>query len=186
MNDAGHNRRVATGVPSGGSNTLSIIVAMTEARVIGIENRLPWSIPEDLKRFKKITLGHPILMGRKTFESIGHVLPGRTNIVITRERAYRVQGAAVCHSLQEALEWAKRSPGHEEIFVIGGSEIFRLALPLASRIYLTEVHWPFDGDTHFPDFEESAYKEVQRETLSQDPAAVLRILERKSPEIPWR
>lgn len=164
---------------------LSLIVAMTENRVIGVDNRLPWSIPEDLKRFKKITLGHPIVMGRKTYESIGKVLPGRTNIVITRERAYRVEGGAVCHSLEEALEWARRSPGADEVFVIGGAEIFRIALPYATRLYLTEVKWPFEGDTYFPDFLEEDYREVTRERLSENPAADLRILERKKPELAW-
>jgi dihydrofolate reductase len=162
-----------------------LIVAMSENRVIGVDNRLPWSIPEDLKRFKRITNGHPIVMGRKTYESIGRVLPGRTNIVITRERLYRVEGGAVVHSLDEALEWARRSPGADEIFVIGGAEIFRLALPLAHRIYLTEVKWPFEGDTFFPDFDERQYREVTRERLSESPAATLRILERGKPEMAW-
>jgi dihydrofolate reductase len=167
------------------SPTLSLIVAMSENRVIGVENRLPWNIPEDLKRFRKITLGHPIIMGRKTYESIGKVLPGRTNIVITRERLYRVEGGAVTHSLDEALEWARQSPGSGEIFIIGGAEIFRQALPKARRIYLTEVRWPFEGDTHFPDFDEADYKEVTRERIAQDPVADLRVLERKRPELAW-
>ncbi|HEY8278026.1 MAG TPA: dihydrofolate reductase, partial [Bdellovibrionota bacterium] len=124
---------------------LSLVVAMSENRVIGVNNHLPWNIPEDLKRFKAITSGHPIVMGRKTFESIGKALPKRTNIVITRDRTYRAEGGVVAHSLDEAFDWAKKSPGSDEIFVIGGSEIFKLALPLASRIYLTEVSWPFEG-----------------------------------------
>ncbi len=164
---------------------ISLIVAMSENRVIGVKNHLPWSIPEDLKRFKEITLGHPIVMGRKTFESIGRVLPKRTNIVVTRDRAYRVEGAAVCFSFEEALEWAARSPGGEETFVIGGAEIFRLAMPLAWRIYLTEVKWPFEGDTFFPEFPESEFHEAARETISHSPAAVLRVLERKQPELAW-
>jgi dihydrofolate reductase len=167
-------------------DTISIIVAMSENRVIGVDNHLPWSIPEDLKRFKRITLGHPIVMGRKTFESIGKVLPGRTNIVVTREKTYRVEGGAVCHSFEEALEWARRSPGSEEVFVIGGAEIFRLALPLASRIYLTEVRWPFEGDTFFPAFDEADYREVSRESLSEAPKAELRVLERAKPELAWK
>jgi dihydrofolate reductase len=164
---------------------LSLIVAMSENRVIGVNNHLPWNIPEDLKRFKAITLNHPILMGRKTFESIGKILPKRTNIVITRDRTYRVEGGAVCHSLDEALDWAKRSPGSDEIFVIGGSEIFKQALPLAATIYLTEVHWPFEGDTFFPDFPEADFQETSREKLSESPTATLRILERKKPELAW-
>ena len=165
---------------------LSLIVAMTQDRVIGVDNHLPWNIPEDLKRFKKITLGHPIIMGRKTYESIGRVLPGRTNIVVTRERAYRVEGGAVVHGFEEALDWARRSTGAEEVFVIGGSELFKLALPIAGRIYLTEVSWPFIGDTFFPDFEMADYKETAREKLSESPPALLRVLERKKPELAWR
>ena len=164
---------------------LSLIVAMSENRVIGVNNSLPWSIPEDLKRFKAITAGHPIVMGRKTFESIGRILPKRTNIVVTRDRSYRVEGGAVVYSLDEALDWAKRSPGADEIFIIGGAEIFRQALPLAHRLYLTEVHWPFEGDTHFPEFPEAEFKEVSRETIAEQPKAVLRVLERKKPELPW-
>lgn len=158
---------------------------MSENRVIGVNNRLPWNIPEDLKRFKEITTGHPIVMGRKTFESIGRVLPKRTNIVITRDRTFRVEGGAVVHSFEEALEWARRAPGAEEVFVIGGSEIFRLALPLAWRIYLTEVRWPFEGDIFFPEFPEEDFREVGTEKISESPAATLRVLERKKPELAW-
>lgn len=164
---------------------ISLIVAMSENRVIGVNNHLPWNIPEDLKRFKQITLNHPIIMGRKTFESIGRILPKRTNIVITRDRSYRVEGGAVVHSFEEALEWARKSPGAEEIFVIGGSEIFKLALPLASRIYLTEVQWPFEGDAFFPDFPEGEYRETLREKISESPVANLRVLERKTPVLAW-
>ncbi|RZA04168.1 MAG: dihydrofolate reductase [Proteobacteria bacterium] len=159
---------------------LSMIVAMSDNRVIGIENRLPWNIPEDLKRFKKITSGHPIVMGRKTFESIGRPLPNRTNIVVTRNKDYRAEGVAVCGSLGEALEWAARAAGSEEIFVIGGGELFKEALPKADRIYLTEVKWPYEGDAFFPEFDEEAYAVKATETLSQDPPAVLRVLDRKS------
>lgn len=167
------------------NSKISLIVAMSENRVIGVNNSLPWSIPEDLKRFKLITLNHPILMGRKTFESIGRTLPKRTNIVITRDRSYRVEGGAVCFSLEEALEWARRSPGSEEIFIIGGAEIFRQAMPLAHKIYLTEVQWPFEGDTFFPDFPEAEFREVLSESISENPKAVLRVLERRKPELAW-
>jgi dihydrofolate reductase len=164
---------------------LSLIVAMSENRVIGVENRLPWHIPEDLKRFKQITSGHPILMGRKTFESIGKPLPGRTNVVISRNRDYRVEGVVTCFSLEEALQWAAKAPGSDEIFVIGGGEIFRQALPIADRIYLTEVEWPFEGDAHFPDFDETAFQEARQERLSDTPPAVLRVLQRKRPNLSW-
>ncbi len=164
---------------------VSIIVAMSENRVMGVNNHLPWNIPEDLKRFKAITLDHPIVMGRKTFESIGRILPRRTNIVISRDRSYRVEGGAICHSFEESLQWAGRSPGSDEIFVIGGAEIFKLALPLARRIYLTEVHWPFEGDTFFPAFPETDFQEISREPLSESPASTLRVLERKKPKAAW-
>ncbi len=158
---------------------------MSENRVIGQDNHLPWNIPEDLKRFKQITLGHPIVMGRKTFESIGKPLPKRTNIVVTRDKNYRVEGGAVCHSLEEALDWARRSEGAEEIFVIGGAEIFKLAIPLAGRIYLTEVLWPFEGDTFLPPIPEEQFREIRTEKLSDSPEAVLRVLERKQLELAW-
>lgn len=164
---------------------LSLIVAMSENRVIGVDNRLPWHIPEDLKRFKKITSGHAIIMGRKTFESIGKPLPNRTNIVITRNKDYLVEGVVTCFSLREAVEWAGRAPGSEEIFIIGGGEIFKEALPKAGRIYLTEVQWPFEGDAFFPAFEESAFREVSRESLSENPPATLRLLERKKTDLEW-
>jgi len=166
---------------------ISLVVAMSDNRVIGIENRLPWNIPEDLKRFKKITSGHPIIMGRKTFESIGRPLPNRTNIVVTRNKDYRAEGVVACFSLKEALEWAGKAPGAEEICVIGGGELFREALPLADRIYLTEVKWPYEGDAFFPDFDEAAYVVKATETLSQNPPAVLRVLERKAHAAPsWK
>jgi dihydrofolate reductase len=164
---------------------LSLIVAMAQNRVIGVNNHLPWNIPEDLKRFKAITQGHPIIMGRKTFESIGKPLPKRTNIVVTREPTYRVEGGAVAHSFVEALDWARKSPGAEEIFCIGGSDIFKWSLPLAWRIYLTEIDWPFEGDTYFPTFPEDEYREVSKEQISETPLAVLRVLERKKPELAW-
>jgi dihydrofolate reductase len=165
---------------------ISLIVAMSENRVIGVENRLPWHIPEDLQRFKAITSGHPIIMGRKTFDSIGRPLPKRTNLVVTRNRDWRAESVLACGSLPEALDWASRSPGSDEVFVIGGGEIFREALPLAHRIYLTEVQWPFEGDAFFPAFDEAAYHEVKRESLSDSPPACLRVLDRAGPAPqPW-
>jgi dihydrofolate reductase len=165
---------------------ISLVVAMSENRVIGIENRLPWNIPEDLKRFKKITSGHPIIMGRKTFESIGRPLPNRTNIVITRNKDYREEGIVACSSLEEAIEWAGRAPGSDEICIIGGGEIFRQALPIADRIYLTVVQWPFEGDAHFPEFDESKFKETAREPIADKPPTVLRVLDRKEPVLDWK
>lgn len=163
---------------------LSIVVAMAENHVIGVDNRLPWNIPEDLKRFKKITSGHPIIMGRKTYESIGRVLPGRTNLIVTRNRDYRVEGAVTCGSFAEALAWAERSPGSDEIFVIGGGELFKEVLPRVDRIYLTVVHWPFEGDVYFQ-FAEDQFAEVSSEKISEKPASTLRVLERKKPTLGW-
>lgn len=125
--------------------TLSIIVAMTKERVIGYQNKIPWHLSEDLKHFKKITMGHPIIMGRKTFESIGHPLPGRENIVITRNKNYKAVGVTIVHGLEEAL---KNKTG--ECFVIGGAEIYKAALPQADKLYLTLIHDQIKGDTFFP------------------------------------
>lgn len=158
---------------------ISLIVAMSENRVIGVDNRLPWSIPEDLKRFKKITSQHPIIMGRKTFESIGRPLPNRTNIIISRNKEYRAEGTITCKSLEEAIQWARNAPGSEEIFIIGGGEIFKMALPIANRIYLTTVYWPFEGDSFFPEFDTAFFQEASSETISHDPKAILQILERR-------
>ncbi len=130
---------------------LSIIAAMTESRVIGLNNELPWRIPEDLKRFKAVTMGHPIIMGRKTYESIGRPLPGRRNIVISQTPGFAPAGVTVVPSLNEALALCPESEG--ERFVIGGARVFQDALPLADRLYLTFVHNEFKGDTHFPAFE---------------------------------
>jgi dihydrofolate reductase len=137
---------------------LSLIVAMSENRVIGRDKDLPWHIPEDLKYFKKVTKGHPMIMGRKTFESIGRPLPQRRNIVLTRQEGFQLQGAEVFKSFDEALSVLRSElPPGAEVFVIGGEEIFRLALPLADKIYLTLVHDEFEGDAFFPEFDESKF-----------------------------
>jgi dihydrofolate reductase len=139
---------------------ISAIVAMAQNRVIGRGNDLPWKLPEDLKRFRQITLGHPIIMGRKTFESIGRVLPGRKNIVISRRPHFEVPGAAVVSSLEDALTAAG---GAEEVFIIGGCEIYRLALEQVQTLYLTLVRHEVEGDVFFPEFNESSFNEVERE-----------------------
>jgi len=134
---------------------ISIIVAVAgKKRVIGKKGGLPWHIPAELKRFKNITMGHPIIMGRKTFQSIGKALAGRTNIVITRDRSYAQAGIIVVHSLDEALKSAQGQQGDEEIFVIGGGEIYQQALPLAEKLYLTVIDKEIDGDVFFPDYSE--------------------------------
>ena len=130
--------------------TLSIIVAMTDQRVIGRGNQLPWRLPEDLRRFKAITMGHPIIMGRRTFESIGKALPGRRNIVVT-SRPLVSPGIQTARDLCEALAFCPEVEG--ERFVIGGSRLFAEALPRADRIYLTLVHAKIAGDVYFPSFD---------------------------------
>lgn len=144
---------------------ISLVVAMARNRTIGAGGRLPWHLPEDLKRFKAVTTGHPIVMGRKTFESIGRPLPGRTNIVVTRDAAKTIPGCVVAGSLDEALAKASAPgvPGNEEVCVIGGGEIYRQALPRADRLYLTLIDRDVDGDAFFPDFSEQDYTVVSRE-----------------------
>ncbi|GAA4327193.1 dihydrofolate reductase [Flaviaesturariibacter amylovorans] len=129
---------------------LSLLVAADEANVIGKDNQLPWHLPNDLKYFKNLTWGAPILMGRKTFDSIGKPLPGRYSIVITRNQEWRHDGVEVVHSVEDAIEAAQRHHVNE-LFLIGGAEIFNSALPQANRIYLTRIHHRFDGDTWFPE-----------------------------------
>lgn len=150
---------------------LSVIVAQSQNRVIGINNKLPWYLPEDLKYFKQITQGKPIIMGRKTYESIGRPLPGRTNIVITRDGCYQAPGIKVVHTLDEALELAEQQAlidGSEEALVIGGSEIYALTLPQADRLYLTQVHAQVEGDAYFPALDEEQWQEILRQDFSAD------------------
>lgn len=128
--------------------TISIIVAVAENDVIGFDNHLLWHISEDLKRFKSLTLGHHVIMGRKTFESVGKPLPGRVNIVISRQDNYSKDGCTVVKSLEEALEVAKND---SEVFIIGGGEIYKQALSITDKIYLTRIHAGFAGDTFFPE-----------------------------------
>ncbi|MEI8385250.1 MAG: dihydrofolate reductase [Nitrosomonadaceae bacterium] len=143
---------------------LSILVAMAKNRVIGKNNTLPWQLPPDLKRFKQLTMGHHIVMGRKTYESIGRPLPGRTSIIITRQTDYQAPGAIVVASIDQALKVS--SEGQEidqEIFVIGGAEIYQQALELCQRIYITEIQQEFDGDTLFPELNQQEWREISRE-----------------------
>ena len=138
---------------------ISVIAALARNRVIGIENRLPWRLPEDLAHFKALTLGHPILMGRKTFESLGRPLPGRTNIVITRNAGYRPAGCLVAASIPAALALCEDAG---EAFFIGGAELYAQAIPLADRLYLTEVGIEAAGDAWFPEYDAGAFREVSR------------------------
>lgn len=140
-----------------------LVLAMSDNCVIGDRGAIPWRIPEDMKRFKALTIGKPVIMGRRTWDSLPRKpLPGRSNIVITRDTSWSAAGAIVAHSLGEALEKA-RSKNPSEIAVIGGAQIYNAALPLAARVELTEVHVTTSGDTYFPAFEKSAWRETARE-----------------------
>ena len=145
---------------------VSLIVAMAENRVVGFKGGMPWHIPEDLRYFKDKTQGHPVVMGRKTYEAIGAALPGRANIVVTRNRDFAAADADVVHDLAAALEKARaiaEIEGGEEVFVIGGAEIYAQALERADRIYLTEIHDRPPGDAFFPEFDKSAWVETDHQ-----------------------
>jgi dihydrofolate reductase len=142
---------------------LSIIVAVAQNGVIGRGNELPWHIPEDFSWFKRHTDGHPIIMGRKTFESIGRILPGRINVIVTRQRDYTVPGARIFHSLDEVLTRLEEE-GHDEIFIIGGGQLFKESMKRVDRIYLTRVHRDYEGDAHMPPIPETRFRKVFEET----------------------
>jgi len=149
---------------------ISAIAAIGENRELGGKNRLLWHIPGELKRFKEITTGHPIIMGRKTYESIGRVLPNRTNIIITQNPKLKIENAIVVRSLYEAIEKAKKAQGGKnEIFVIGGGQIFKESLPKIQRLYLTLVHKSFpEADVFFPEYEEFTKVVFQEENQSPE------------------
>ncbi len=151
-----------TGNPKGPQPRISIIVAMAKNRVIGANNRLPWHLSADLKRFKALTMGHHIIMGRKTFESIGRPLPGRTILVISRNPGYQAAGTKVVHSLSAALS-ASAGAGDSEVFIVGGEQIYRESLPRANRIYVTEIDKDFAGDSFFPSIASDAWHAFGRE-----------------------
>ncbi len=138
---------------------------MKKNRVIGKGNALPWHLPADMKHFRELTMGKPVIMGRKTFESIGKPLEGRKNILITSDSNYRAEGCLVVHSLEEALKTAE---GGEEVMIIGGGKIYEEFLPKADRIYLTEIHQDFEGDTYFPEFNQNEWQETSREDFKPD------------------
>ena len=146
---------------------LSLLVAADENNVIGKDNQLPWHLPDDLKYFKNQTWAMPVLMGRKTFESIGKALPGRKNIVITRNDSWSHEGAYVVHTIEEAIQLAGTFSVNE-IFVIGGAEIFKTTFPLANRIYLTRIHHTFKGDAFFPALPEADWKLVSKRICEAD------------------
>ena len=139
--------------------SISLMVARAANGVIGRDNALPWHLPADLQRFKSLTMGKPILMGRRTFESIGRALPGRVNLVLTRDAAWHAPGAVAVHSLEEALAQVGNAA---ELVVIGGAELFRLVMPLARQIYLTEIHADIAGDTVFPALVPEEWHEIEK------------------------
>lgn len=146
---------------------VNLIVAMDQNRVIGAAGKLPWHLPADLKRFKALTLGHPIVMGRKTFESIGRPLPGRTNVVVTRQQSYQAVGCTVVHSLEAAFEAVR---GHGEVFLIGGGELFEQAMGIADRIYATEIDTAVvGGDAYFPAIDFGRWTLLERVDCKPDP-----------------
>jgi dihydrofolate reductase len=144
---------------------ISIIVAVATNGIIGRDGDLPWHMPSDLKRFKRLTMGHHLIVGRKTWDEVGRPLPGRTMVVVTRDRALRLDDVIVVHSLAEALEVAHSD---DEVFIAGGGEIYRQALAVADRIYLTRVHADVDGDTTFPDLDDDEWRVVSREDHDAD------------------
>ena len=141
---------------------ISLIAAVARNRVIGRDNRLPWRLPADLRRFKELTLGHTLLVGRRTFESIGRPLPGRKMLVVSRREGYAPEGVRVARSVQEALDLA-REAGEAELFVGGGAEIYRQTLPVADRLHLTRIEEDVPGDAYFPEFDEAQWRLVDRE-----------------------
>jgi dihydrofolate reductase len=141
---------------------VSLIAALARNRVIGRDNRLPWRLPADLRRFKQLTMGHTLLVGRKTFESIGRPLPGRAMLVASRREGYEPEGVRVVRSVQEALDVA-REGGETELFVAGGAEIYRQTLPVADRLHLTRIEEDVPGDAYFPEVDETQWRLVDRE-----------------------
>jgi len=147
--------------------TISLIVAVDEDGAIGKDGVIPWSMPADMAYFRNKTKGHPVIMGRKTHESIGRVLPGRLNVVITRDASYRSDGCVVAHSLAEAIDRASSAEGADEIFIIGGAEIYAQALDLTDRIYLTKIHTHSGGDRFF-NYEVAKWRQVSKQSYPAD------------------
>lgn len=145
--------------------TISIIAAVAKNNVIGKNGQLPWHLPADMKHFKDLTMGHHVIMGDITFESLGKPLEGRTNVIVTRLNDYKAENCIVVHSLDEAIESAKND---EEIFFCGGAQIYKHALEIADRIYLTRIHENFDGDTFFPEINMNVWRETEREDFESD------------------
>lgn len=146
---------------------VSIVAAVSENNILGKNNQLPWHLPADLKYFKQLTTGHHVLMGRKTWESIGKPLPNRISLVVSRSENFRPEGAIVVRTIEEGIETA-REAGEKELFIIGGGEIFRLTFPLADRIYLTRINHFFDGDVFFPEIDTDVWEEIENQRFDAD------------------
>ena len=144
---------------------ISMIVAMASNHAIGLNNKMPWHLSADLKKFKQITMGSPILMGRKTYESIGRPLPGRDNIIVSRNVDYQQDGCFVFNSIDQAIA---RCEQYDEIFIIGGATFYNAMLPKADTLYLTQINQSFEGDTFFPDIQQEEWEEVAREDIDDD------------------
>ncbi|MDP3210565.1 dihydrofolate reductase [Methylotenera sp.] len=144
---------------------LSMIVAVAHDGVIGVNNTLPWHLPEDLKRFRALTMGHHIIMGRKTYDSLGRLLPGRTTVIVTRNESYKVEGALVAHSLEAAIALCEDD---EEVFLIGGAELYQTGLKLAHKLYITEIELDVAGDAFFPKLVSTEWQETEREAHTSE------------------
>jgi dihydrofolate reductase len=144
---------------------LSIIVAVAHDGVIGVNNTLPWHLPEDLKRFRALTMGHHIIMGRKTYDSLGRLLPGRTTVIVTRNENYKVEGALVANSLEAAIALCEND---DEVFLIGGAELYQAGLKLAHKLYITEIELDVAGDAFFPKLISTEWQETEREAHTSE------------------
>lgn len=144
---------------------VSLIVAISENNVIGRDGDLPWHLSDDLRRFKRLTMGHHIVMGRKTFDSIGRLLPGRTTVIVTRNPSFQVEGAKIAESVEDAI---RLSQPDDEVFIIGGAEVYRHALQFAERLYITRVEATVEGDVCFPEHDPSQWRLVQHESFAAD------------------
>lgn len=145
---------------------ISLLLAMDKNQLIGKDNDLPWRLPADLAYFKRVTMGHPIIMGRKTYDSIGRPLPGRENIIVTRDTSYKAEGCKVIHSIEDIVKMSEETD--QELFVIGGAEIFKEILPHSDRLYITEIEEEFEGDTYFPAFDKDEWKIISKEKGIKD------------------
>ncbi len=150
--------------------SISLIVAMAKNRTIGVNNTLPWRCPEDLKHFKALTMGHHMIMGRKTFESIGKPLPGRTTVVVTRDRTLKIDGCLMANSLPDAIAACAND---EQVFIVGGADIYTQSLDYIDNLYITEIQQNVEGDAHFPEFNAEKWQEISREVRHQETPQVL-------------